>query len=222
MCKIKITKTKNYYGQINQSILINLEHKKNLGIHTGTFSDGIINLIEKGFITNKYKNLNQGRVVATNISGTKRLYEFVHNNPLIELYPVNYTHDLTTLSKINNLYSINSALEVDLTGQINAEKYGFYPIAGVGGQMDFIKGSQASLGGKSIIALPSTAKKHTISRITSSVEQVTSLKTEIDYVVTEYGIASLFGKSLRERMEEMISIAHPMFREELKSSRLIV
>jgi 4-hydroxybutyrate CoA-transferase len=209
-------------GSIAESILLNLEHKKNLGIHTGTFSDGIIHLIEKGVITNKYKNLNNGRVVATNISGTKKLYDYVHNNPLIELYPVNYTHNLSTLSKIDNLYSINSALEVDLSGQINAEKYSSYPIAGVGGQMDFIKGSQASLGGKSIIALPSTAKNHTISRITNCVAHVTSLKSEIDYVVTENGIASLFGKSIRERMEEMISIAHPMFREELKSFRLMV
>jgi 4-hydroxybutyrate CoA-transferase len=111
---------------------------------------------------------------------------------------------------------------VDITGQINAEKFGSYPLAGVGGQMDFMKGSQASSGGKSIIALPSTAKNNSISRITRKVVNVTSLKTEIDYVVTEYGVASLFGKSLKERMDELISIAHPIYREDLKAAKLRV
>jgi 4-hydroxybutyrate CoA-transferase len=209
-------------GNISESVLLNMENKKDLGIHTGTFTDGIINLIEKGVITNKYKNLNKGKIIATNIAGTKKLYDFVHNNPLIELYPVDYTHHISTISKFDNFYSINSALEVDITGQINAEKYSSYPIAGVGGQMDFIKGSQASLGGKSIIALPSTAKNNSISRITNKVAYVTSLKTDIDYVVTEYGVARLFGKSLNERFDELISIAHPIFRKELRAAKLKV
>lgn len=209
-------------GNISESVLLNMENKKDLGIHTGTFTDGIIKLIEKGVITNKYKNLNKGKIIATNIAGTKKLYDFVHNNPLIELHPVDYTHHISTISKIDNFYSINSALEVDITGQINAEKYSSYPIAGVGGQMDFIKGSQASLGGKSIIALPSTAKNNSISRITNKVAYVTSLKTDIDYVVTEYGVARLFGKSLNERFDELISIAHPIFRKELRAATLKV
>lgn len=209
-------------GSIAESILLNLEYKNDLGVHTGTFTDGIIRLIEKGVINNKYKNLNKGKIVATNIFGTRKLYDYVHNNPLFELYSVEYTHDINTLSKIQNFYSINSALEVDLTGQINAEKFGSYPIAGVGGQMDFIKGSQASPGGKSIIALPSTAKNDSISRISKKVAYVTSLKSEIDYVVTEYGIATLLGKSQKERMNELISIAHPAFREELRSSNITV
>jgi 4-hydroxybutyrate CoA-transferase len=208
-------------GSIADSVLLNLENKQDLGIHTGTFTDGVIHLIEKGVITNEYKSVNKGKIVATNIFGTKKLYEYVDRNPLFELYPADYTHDIGTLAQIDNFYSINSALEVDLTGQINAEKFGPYPIAGVGGQMDFIKGSQASPGGKSIIALPSTAKNDSISRVTSKVAYVTSLKSEIDYVVTEYGIAKLLGKTQKERMEELISIAHPKFREELRASTLI-
>lgn len=205
-------------GNIAESVLMNLRNKQDLGIHTGTFSDGIISLIESGVITNEYKKLDRGKIISTSILGSKRLYQYVHNNPLFELYPVDYTHSVKTLSQLDAFYSINSALEVDITGQVNADSVGAYPIAGVGGQMDFIKGSQSSKGGKSIIALPSTAKNDTISRISKDVVKVTSIKSEIDYVVTEYGIASLFGKSLKERMEELINIAHPKFRCDLRSN----
>jgi 4-hydroxybutyrate CoA-transferase len=209
-------------GGIADSVLSHLRNKKDLGIHTGTFSDAIIPLIEKGVITNQYKNLNKGKVIATNIFGSKQLYDYIDNNPLFELYPVDYTHGISTLAKLDSFYSINSALEVDLTGQVNAERYGDYTVAGVGGQMDFIKGSQASFGGRSVIALPSTAKNNTISRITAKTANVTSLKSEIDYVVTEYGIAQLYGKSLKERIEELISVAHPDFRDQLRAVKLTI
>ena len=205
-------------GNISESVLKSLKFKKDLGVHSGTFSDGLIDLIENGVITNHYKKINKGKVVSTSVSGTKNLYQYVHKNKLFELYPVNYTHNINVLSQIDRFYSINSALEVDLTGQVNAEKVDFYQVAGVGGQMDFIHGSQASNQGKSIIALPSTAKNNTVSRIAFQLTNVTSLKSEIDYVVTEYGVATLFGKTLTERARELISVAHPNFRKELKES----
>lgn len=209
-------------GNIADSVLKSLKDKKDLGMHTGTFTDEIIDLVESGVITNQYKNMFKGKIIATSIYGTRKLYDYVNRNSLFELYPVEVTHNIQNLSRIDKLYAINSALEVDLSGQINAEQVGGYPIAGVGGQMDFIKGAQASVGGKSIIALPATAKKGTLSRITNKVLHVTTLKSEIDYVVTEYGIASLAGKSLKQRMDEMIAIAHPNFRKELKTGAVLV
>ena len=155
--------------------------------------------------------------MCTTLTGTEELYKYAHKNPNIELYPVTYTHNASVIAKISHFYSINSALEVDLTGQINAEQVSAYPLAGVGGQMDFMQGARLSYGGKAIIALPSTAKKGTESRIKAKVPYVTSVKSAVDYVVTEYGIASLFGKTLQERANELIAIAHPKFREELSA-----
>jgi 4-hydroxybutyrate CoA-transferase len=205
-------------GSIADSVLEALQGKQDLGVHTGTFSDGMIDLVNRGAITNEYKAIHRGKIVSTSLTGTERLYQFVHKNPLVELYPANYTHHAKTLSQLEQFHTVNSALEVDLTGQINAEQLGPYPIAGVGGQMDFIRGAQMSNGGKSIIALPSTAKNGTRSRIAATVSEVTSLKSEVDYVVTEYGVASLFGKSLKDRAKELIKVAHPKFRDELQFS----
>ncbi len=204
-------------GKIADSILLALKSKKGLGIHSGSITDSVIELINLGVITNERKEINPHKTVCTTLTGTEELYKYAHKNPNIELYPVTYTHNASVIAKISHFYSINSALEVDLTGQINAEQVSTYPLAGVGGQMDFMQGARLSYGGKAIIALPSTAKKGTESRIKAKVPYVTSVKSAVDYVVTEYGIASLFGKTLQERANELIAIAHPKFREELSA-----
>jgi 4-hydroxybutyrate CoA-transferase len=203
-------------GRIADSILLSLKNKKGLGIHSGSITDPVMDLMKLGVITNEYKEVKRYKTVCTTLTGTEELYAFVHKNTEIELHPTDYTHHPAVIANISNFYSINSALEVDLFGQINAEQVGLYPIGGVGGQMDFIKGSKLSHGGKSIIALPSTAKNGTQSRIKTNVSHVTSLKSDIDYVVTEFGIASLFGKSQKDRINELIAVAHPAFRNELK------
>lgn len=202
-------------GKIAESILLSLKSKKGLGIHSGSITDSIVELMNLGVITNEKKEINPHKTVCTTLTGTDALYHYTHQNQSIELYPVNYTHNAAVIAKLSHFYAINSALEVDLTGQINAEQVGSYPVAGVGGQMDFIHGAKLSKGGKVIIALPSTAKKGTESRVKARIPFVTSIKSEVDYVVTEYGIASLFGKTLNERAKELIAIAHPKFRNEL-------
>jgi 4-hydroxybutyrate CoA-transferase len=207
-------------GRIADSILLSLKNKKGLGVHSGSIIDSVMDLIKLGVITNEYKEINRYKTVCTTLTGSEELYAFANKNPEIELHPADYTHLPSVIANISNFHSINSALEVDIFGQINAEQIGQYPIAGVGGQMDFIKGAKLSHGGKSIIALPSTAKNGTQSRIKSTVSNVTSLKSDIDYVVTEFGIATLFGKSAKERIQELIAIAHPDFREELKIKSL--
>ncbi|MFD6210799.1 acetyl-CoA hydrolase/transferase family protein [Peribacillus sp. NPDC060253] len=202
-------------GKIADSILLSLKSKKGLGIHSGSITDPVKELIELGVITNENKEINQYKTVCATITGTEELYEFCHLNESIEIYPTDYTHNAAIISRISNFHSVNSALEVDIFGQVNAEQIGDFTMAGVGGQMDFIRGARLSKGGKAIIALPSTVKKGTQSRIKTKISYVTSLKSEIDYVVTEFGVASLFGKSLRERAKALIKIAHPNFREQL-------
>lgn len=204
-------------GKIADSILASLKNKKGLGIHSGSITDSVMELIDLGIVTNEHKEINRFKTVCTTLTGTEELYKYCHLNPNIEMYPTDYTHHAAVISQISQFHSINSALEVDVFGQINAEQVGNYPMAGVGGQMDFIRGARLSQGGKAIIALPSTARKGKESRIKIKIPYVTSIKSEIDYVVTEYGIASLFGKSLTERAEELIAIAHPDFREQLRS-----
>jgi len=202
-------------GKIANAVLLALKSKKGLGIHSGSITEPIMELMELGVITNECKELNRYKTVCTTLTGTKELYKYCHKNENIELFPTDYTHNAAVISKISNFHSINSALEVSIFGQINAEQVGNYPVAGVGGQMDFIHGSRLSSDGKAIIALPSTARKGTESRIKVDIPFVTSLKSEIDYVVTEFGIAELFGKSLTERAKAIIAIAHPNFREAL-------
>ncbi|MFE4706930.1 acetyl-CoA hydrolase/transferase family protein [Peribacillus simplex] len=202
-------------GKIADSIIASLKNKKGIGIHSGSITDSVLELIELGVVTNEYKEINRYKIVCTTLTGTEKLYHYCDKNPNIELYPTNYTHNAAVIAQISNFHSINSALEVDIFGQINAEQVSNYTMAGVGGQMDFIRGARLSKGGKAIIALPSTAKKGTESRIKIEIPYVTTIKSEIDYVITEYGIASLFGKSLKERAKELIAIAHPDFREQL-------
>lgn len=202
-------------GKLSDSILYSLKEKKGLGIHTGLITDPIVDLMELEVITNEEKEINHYKTVGTTLTGTEKLYQYAHRNALIELHSTDYTHNAAVISKISNFHAINSALEVDLFGQVNAELIGNYPIGGVGGQMDFIHGARLSKGGKSIIALPSTAKDGAYSRIKVTNPYVTSIKSDIDYVVTEFGIASLFGKSLKERARELIAIAHPDYRDQL-------
>ena len=206
-------------GGIPDAALKFLTEKKDLGIHTEMFSDGVVELYEKGVVTNKCNNLHPGKFIATFLMGTKKLYQFVDNNPNVEMHPVDYTNNVMIAGKVNNLISINSALQVDLFGQVCADTLGYQQYSGVGGQVDFVRASSISPGGKSIIALPSTNKKNTISRIVSKLSEgtcVTTSRNDVHYVVTEYGIANLRGKTIRQRAEALIDIAHPDFRDQLK------
>jgi 4-hydroxybutyrate CoA-transferase len=207
-------------GAIPDAVLHFLTDKKDLGIHTEMFSDGVVDLYEKGVVTNKYNNLNPDKFVATFLMGTKRLYEFVHNNPAVVMKPVDYTNSVLVAGRLENLISINSAIEVDLYGQVAADMIGSKQFSAVGGQVDFVRSAMHSEGGKSIIAFPSTGKKGTISRITARLNEgacVTTSRHDVDYIVTEYGVASLKGRSNAERAEALINIAHPDFRDELRA-----
>lgn len=207
-------------GGIPDAVLKFLNDKKNLGIHTELFSDGVIDLVDRGIINNEAKTLHPGKIVAGFLLGTQQLYEFVHDNPIVELHPTEYVNDPFRISQNNKMISINSAIEVDLTGQVCADSIGARIYSGVGGQVDFVRGAARSQGGKPIIALPSTTKNDTISRITWQLQPgagVVTTRNDVHYIVTEYGVAHLYGKTLRERAQALINIAHPSFREELSS-----
>lgn len=208
-------------GSIPDAVLLFLKEKKDLGIHTEMFSDGVVELVEAGVITNSAKTEHQGKMVCTFLMGTKKLYDFVDNNPMVEMYSVDYCNDPYVIAKNPKLISINSALQVDLGGQICADTIGPKQFSGVGGQVDYVRGASRSEGGKSIIALPSTAKKGTVSRIVPQLDpgaSVTTSRNDVHYVVTEFGVADLRGKSMRERAKALIEIAHPDFREALSEA----
>jgi acetyl-CoA hydrolase len=203
-------------GAVPDAVLKHLYDKKDLGIHTELFSDGVIDLVENGVITNAKKTIHPGKIIAGFILGTKRLYDWVHNNPLIEFLRTEYVNDPFVISQNHRMVAINSAIEVDLTGQICADSIGTKLYSGVGGQLDFVYGSSRSKGGVPIIALPSKAKE--ISRIVPTLKTgagVVTTRNHIQYVVTEYGVAHLYGKTIRERAQALINIAHPEFRDEL-------
>jgi acyl-CoA hydrolase/RimJ/RimL family protein N-acetyltransferase len=205
-------------GKIPDATLRYLGKHKNLGIHSEMISDGVIDLIQKGVINNRSKTFHPGKSVVSFCMGTKRLYDFVHNNPHIEFYPSSYVNKPTNIAKNDNLVSVNSALEVDLTGQVVADSIGYDFYSGIGGQVDFVTGATLSKGGKPIIALPSTAKGGTVSRIVANINEgagVVTSRGNVHYIVTEFGVASLKGKSIRERALELIRVAHPKFREGL-------
>jgi 4-hydroxybutyrate CoA-transferase len=206
-------------GAIPEAVLLFLKDKKDLGIHSEMFSDGVVSLAEGGAITNRRKTIHAGKFVATFLIGTRKLYNFINNNPDVEMYPVDYVNDPYVIGQHDNMVSINSALQVDLTGQVNAEMIGGMQFSGVGGQVDFVRGASRSVGGKSIIAMPSTASHGRISRICNKLDSGTAVSTsrnDVHYVVTEYGVADLRGKTLRQRAEALIAISHPAFRNMLR------
>ncbi|UCG47304.1 MAG: GNAT family N-acetyltransferase [Phycisphaerales bacterium] len=205
-------------GRIPQALAEFLKDKKDLGVHTEMFSDWIIDLIECGAITCAKKTLNRGKVVASFCMGSKKLYEYVDNNPFFEFYPTEYVNDPVIISQHEKMVGINVGLQIDLTGQVCADSLGYKFYSGIGGQVDFIRGSARSRGGKAIIAMPSTAKKGKVSRIVPNLTEgagVVTTRGDVHYVVTEYGAAYLHGKSIRERVLDLIGIAHPRFRKEL-------
>lgn len=205
-------------GAIPDAVLLFLTDKKDLGIHSEMFSDGVVSLAEAGVITNRKKNINCGKFMATFLMGTKRLYDFVNNNPDVEVQSVDYINDPYVVGQHDNMISINSAIQVDLMGEVNAEMIGSRQFSGVGGQVDFVRGASRSKDGKSIIAMPATASGGKVSRIACELDRgaaVTTSRNDVHYVVTEYGVADLRGKSLRERAKALIAISHPDFRDQL-------
>ncbi len=205
-------------GAIPDAVLLFLKDKKDLGIHSEMFSDGVVELVEAGVITNKRKNYHQGVSVANFLMGTKRLYDFVDHNPDVMIAPADYVNNPRIIAQNDNLVSINSCVQVDLMGQVCAEMVGSKQISGVGGQVDFVRGAAMSRGGRSILAFPSTAAKGTVSKIVAQLDAgaaVTTSRNDVHYIVTEFGIAELKGKTLRERARALIAIAHPKFRAEL-------
>jgi 4-hydroxybutyrate CoA-transferase len=206
-------------GGIPDAVYESMEGNLELGIHTEMLSDRAMRAIQRGIVTGNQKTIHQGKVVITFALGSEELYSFLNNNPLIESHPVEHVNDPFIISQNDNMVAINSAIEVDLTGQICSDSMGPYIYSGFGGQVDFIRGAARSKGGRPVIALPSTAKKGTMSRIAPFLKQgagVVTSRADVHYVVTEYGAANLFGKNLRERAEALIHIAHPQFRDELE------
>jgi acyl-CoA hydrolase len=206
-------------GAIPDAALRRLFDKQDLGVHTEMLSDGVIDLVNAGVITNRLKNVHRGRTVTSFIFGSKRLYDWVDDNPLVEFHPCDRTNDTAHIRRNDRVVAINSAVEVDLSGQVCADSMGFRIYSGIGGQMDFIRGAALSKEGKPVLAMPSTAAGGTISRIVMSLKPgagVVTTRGHVHWIVTEYGAVDLFGKPLRERADLLISIAHPDFRAELR------
>lgn len=205
-------------GSIPNAALAKLGNHKDLGLHTEMFSDGVIDLIEKDVINCNFKGVNRGRALATFLVGSKRLYDFVDNNPFIEMRESSYVNDTAIIRQNPRMVAINSAIEVDVTGQVCADSIGAKMYSGVGGQMDFIRGASLSEGGKAIIALPSITKRGE-SRIVPYLKQgagVVTTRSHVQYVITEYGIAHLYGKTLKQRAEALVKIAHPQHQEAIE------
>lgn len=207
-------------GSIPNAALSKLTNHKNLGLHTEMFSDGVIDLIENDVINCNYKYVSRGRALATFLMGSKRLYDFVNDNPFIEMKESSFVNDTAKIRKNNRMVAINSAIEVDLTGQVCADSIGAKMYSGVGGQMDFIRGASLSEGGKAIIALPSITKRGE-SRIVPYLKQgagVVTTRAHVHYIITENGIADLYGKTLKQRANEMVKIAHPLHQEAIEKA----
>jgi acyl-CoA hydrolase len=206
------------YGGIPDAVVMQLTSKHDLGIHTEMIGDGILTLINSGAVTNRKKTFMPGKMVATFALGSKKLYQFMERNPALEIHPVDFTNDPYIAAQNDKLIAINATLQIDLLGQCGSESLGSLPYSGTGGQVDFVRAANRSRGGKAFIVLPSTAKDDTLSRIVpvlSPGTHVTTTKNDINYVVTEFGVAQLRGKSAKQRAQEMIAIAHPAFRAEL-------
>ncbi|GMT43792.1 MAG: 4-hydroxybutyrate CoA-transferase [bacterium] len=206
-------------GAIPDAVLSSLDGKKDIGIHTEMATEGIVNAVEKGIITGNKKKLHRGKIICTFIMGSKDLYDYVNDNPLFEIHPVDYVNDPFIIAQNPNTVAINSAVSVDLTGQVCSDSIGSYIYSGFGGQLDFIRGATESEGGVPIIAFPSLAKHGTVSRIVPNLlngSGVVTTRADVCWIVTEYGAVNLFGKTLKERTDELINIAHPKFRDRLK------
>jgi acyl-CoA hydrolase len=209
------------YGAIPDAVVMQLTHKHDLGIHTEMVGDGIMTLVEAGVITNRRKNYHHGKMLATFALGSKKLYQFMNRNPALEMHPVDFTNDPFLAGQNDNLHAINATMQIDFMGQCGSESLGTAPYSGTGGQADFVRSANRSRGGKAFIVLPSTAKNDTISRIVPTLSKgthVTTSKNDINYVVTEYGVAQLRGKTAKQRCAELIAIAHPDFRAELREA----
>jgi len=205
-------------GNIPDAVLSRLHNHKDLGLHTEMFSDGVIDLILKNVINGNYKGINPGRSMATFLMGSKRLYDYVHDNPFVEMRGSDYVNDVSIIKQNPRMVAINSAIEVDLTGQVCADSFGSKMYSGVGGQMDFIRGASLSEGGKAIIALPSATKRG-VSKIVPALKTgagVVTTRAHVNYVVTEYGVANLYGKTIKERVKALVNIAHPDHRESIE------
>lgn len=205
-------------GSIPNAVLYGLAEKRDLGVHTEMFTDGLIDLIESGVVSNSLKTFHPGKVLATFCIGTRRLYDYVDNNPMFEFHPVDYNSSPINVARNARMVAINTALQVDITGQVCADSLGYKIYSGIGGQADFVRGAALAPQGKPIIALPSTAQNGTVSRIVPALSPgagVVTTRGDVHYVVTEFGVAYLHGKTLRERATALIQIAHPKFREEL-------
>ena len=206
-------------GEIPDAVLLYLKDKRDLGIHTEMFSDGVVELFESGVITGEAKTLHKGKLVSSFVLGSKRTFDFLDNNPFVEFHPSDYVNDPFVIAQNDKMVAINSAIAVDITGQVCADSMGRAIYSGVGGQVDFIRGASRSRGGKPIIALPSTARGGKVSRIVDALAEgsgVVTSRADVHYVVTEYGTADLRGRSLRERAKALIACAHPDFRDELR------
>ncbi len=205
-------------GAIPDSVMKYLRDKNDLGVHTEMFSDGMIELVDEGIINGEKKTLHPGKIVAGFVLGTKKSYDYLDNNPIFEFHPQEYVNDPFIIAKNEKMVAINSAIEIDLTGQVCADSIGTNLFSGIGGQVDFVRGATHSEGGKPIIALPSTTKDGKVSRITPTLRPgagVVTSRGDVHYVITEYGIAQLWGKTIQERAKQLIDIAHPDFRDQL-------
>jgi acyl-CoA hydrolase len=206
-------------GAVPDAVLATLHGKRDLGVHTEMFSDGLLALVDSGAITNRLKHTHRGRIVTSFVFGTQRVYDFVDDNPYVEFHPCDRTNDTSIIRSNDKVTAINSAIEIDLTGQVVADSFGYRIFSGIGGQMDFIRGAALSEGGKPIIALQSTAAGGKVSRIVSTVTPgagVVTTRGHVHWVVTEYGAVNLFGLSLRQRAEALIGLAHPDVRGDLQ------
>lgn len=204
-------------GAVPEAVMANLRNHRDLSIHSGMLGDSAADLVECGAVTNAYKETDPGVMVTGALIGTRRLYDFCHRNKSVRMHPLSHTHNIAVLSRLSRFISLNSAIEVDLTGQVNAESINGQYLGAVGGQVDYVRAATASIGGRSMIALPSTAQNGAISRIVMSLSgPVTTARSDADVIVTEYGAADLRGKPLSQRIKAMIAIAHPAHRENLE------
>jgi acyl-CoA hydrolase len=209
------------YGGIPDAVVMQLTNKRDLGIHTEMLGDGIMTLVEAGVVTNRKKNYLPGKILATFALGSKKLYQFMDHNPGFEMHPSSFTNDPFLAGQNDNLIAINATMQIDLIGQCGSETLGSLPFSGTGGQSDFVRAANRSNGGKAFIVVPSTAKENSISRIVPTLSpgtHVSTSKNDINYVVTEHGVAQLRGKSAKQRAEALIGIAHPDFRSELREA----